>query len=178
MAVRKDLPSLTGLLPIVRQPPSLERLGYFQPAQHRQARLGCSSQNQTRFRASLWWPCASTRPDGAGEWGGAGGCKDFAPAGACGRSATFRSLQRANGRARWKIFARADLRKLKRRERRAPDAEFGGMVSQGSRSSPAGADRQPWTDGFESRWDSRMGRDLQVASMCACARALENVCAC
>lgn len=30
MAVRKDLPSLTGLLPNVRQPPSLERLGYFQ----------------------------------------------------------------------------------------------------------------------------------------------------
>jgi uncharacterized protein YbjT (DUF2867 family) len=27
--------------------------------------------------------------------------------------------------------------------------------SQGRRSSPAGADRQPWADGFESRWDSR-----------------------
>ena len=27
----------------------------------------------------LWWPCASTRPDGAGEWGGADGYKDFAP---------------------------------------------------------------------------------------------------
>ena len=38
-----------------------------------------------------WWPCASTgicRPDGAGEWGGAGGYKDFAPHGAFGRSAT------------------------------------------------------------------------------------------
>ena len=54
-----------------------------------------------------------------------GSYKDFAPDGAFGRSATFRSLQRANGRARWKIFVRADLRKLKRRERRAPDAEFG-----------------------------------------------------
>jgi hypothetical protein len=28
------------------------------------------------------------RPDGAGEFGGVGGYKDFAPDGACGRSAT------------------------------------------------------------------------------------------
>ena len=33
--------------------------------------------------------------------------------------------------------------------------EFAGTVSQGRRSSPAGANRQPWADGFESRWDSR-----------------------
>jgi hypothetical protein len=31
--------------------------------------------------------------------------------------------------------------------------EFVGTVSQGRRSLPVGADRQPWADGFESRWD-------------------------
>lgn len=35
-------------------------------------------------------------------------------------SATFRSLQLTDELERWKISARADLRELKRRERRAP----------------------------------------------------------
>jgi len=36
------------------------------------------------------------RPDWAGEWGGAGGYKDFAPDGAYGRSAGFSPLQRTD----------------------------------------------------------------------------------
>ena len=39
--------------------------------------------------------------------------------------------------------------------------ELVGTVSQGGRSSPAGADRQPWADGFESRWDLRTERGLR-----------------
>ena len=51
MAVRKDLPCLTGLFPNVRQPPSLERLGYFQTTSAVRRGIVVCSQNQTRFQA-------------------------------------------------------------------------------------------------------------------------------
>jgi hypothetical protein len=97
------------------------------------------------------------------------GLMDLHPAGIRGRSATFRSLQRANGRRRWKVFARAGLSELKRRERRAPDAEFGERFPRVGAGGPSGtdrlsgADRQPGADGFESRWDERMERLLLCA---------------
>ena len=61
------------------------------------------------------------------------GLMDLKTVGIHGRSATFRSRQRADGRGREKILRRADLREVKRDECRAPCL--------------AGADRQPGADG-------------------------------
>ena len=36
----------------------------------------------------------------------------------------------------------------------------GERIPRGGAVGPFGADRQPRADGFESRWDSRMGRGL------------------
>ena len=55
------------------------------------------------------------------------------------------------GEGHWKISTRVGVRKLKRHERRAPDTEFVGTVSQGSSESFRS---NHWADGFESRWDS------------------------
>jgi len=52
------------------------------------SRCACHrSPKSNKVSSSVWWPCASTesRPDGAGEWGGAGDYKDFAPNGAANR---------------------------------------------------------------------------------------------
>lgn len=53
------------------------------------------------------------------------------------------------------MSARASLRKVKRRERRAPETEFGERFPRVGAPRLSGADGQPWADGFESRWDSR-----------------------
>lgn len=82
-----------------------------------------------------------------------------------GLGATFRSLQRADGRARWKISARAGVRELNAalRRRNMPPRRGFGFVGVGFYKDfaptvgflrRAGADRQPGADGFESSWDS------------------------
>ena len=146
------------------------------------------------------------RPDGAGELGGAGGYKDFAPDGAFGgaRLCPQDQSQRVDGRRRLKIFCGVGLRTCcgwalpqPRSNRNAVAAfspaladavglrwvngqnennskgvasvrrwigfnafrvdEFGERFPRVGAPRLSGADRQPWADGFESRWDSRNG---------------------
>jgi len=59
-----------------------------------------------------------------------------------------------------KLFARAGMREVKRHECRAPCLP---------------ARTANWADGFESRWDSRMERDLQVAPTCRFTKTLKNL---
>ena len=57
-----------------------------------------------------------------------------------------------------KIPGRAEVREVKRRERRAP-GRLAGTVSQGS---PEGFRGYRWADGFESRWDSRIRERIKT----------------
>jgi hypothetical protein len=65
-------------------------------------------------------------------------------------------------RGRWDLSTRAGGREVKRHKCRAPDAEFGERFPRVVAPRLSGADRQPWADGFESRWDSLDGAPAPV----------------
>jgi hypothetical protein len=102
----------------------------------------------------------SCRPDGAGEFDGVVGYKDFAPDGAFGRSATVSTVAADVSRLKvlWGMIG-ADSRPLLQAR-----GEFGERFPRVGAGGPSGADRlsgadrQPGADGFESRWDSRTER--------------------
>jgi len=76
------------------------------------SRCACHrSPKSNKVSSSVWWPCASTesRPDGAGEWGGAGGDKDFAPDGAAKTSALFELLEERVINFKYFFAAKAEL---------------------------------------------------------------------
>ena len=99
------LPVGEAILPIGR---TTRRLGRMIPPSHREAPPSGKMPNSLGFRvfdpetrffvkpADDGWPKrdsgAGCRPDGAGEWGGAGGYKDFAPDGAANNARNRQSV--------------------------------------------------------------------------------------
>lgn len=92
-------------------------------------------------------------------------------------SATFRSLQRGNSGGCWKISARAGVREMKRRERRAPVLERNLQVASARdwrrrwRISACAGRREVKR---RKRRAPAAERDLQVASTCEWTKGAGN----